>query len=326
MNIILIQEQLSTKEMDQLLQEFPHYIFLSLTETGYKTLSPDIWATIEIIYGNRLTAEELALAQQLRWIHSQTPNLNRLCLREIEEQGNILITNTKEENIAQVGEYAMSIILGYAKNLFNWRDTDQHPNTVWDSKWRDNMWFLENRTLLQIGLGKVGTEITRRARMFGMKVWGAQTAHTFHPHCLKTFSMNELDNALPNADVVSICLPRNKEYVNWLNESQLEMMKDDAILLILGSHQLINEDALYNVAKTKKFRGIVIDALYQTPIPVTSKLWKIPNILITPEMAYRPKTSEKASFRNFRYNLRQYMHGNFNDMRNLVDQNIAIVT
>ncbi|MCE5316094.1 MAG: hypothetical protein LLG04_01850 [Parachlamydia sp.] len=66
-----------------------------------------------------------------------------------------------------------------------------------------------------------------------------------------------------------------------------------------------------------RVRGILLDASYQTPISAASPLWKIPNIIITPEVAPRPKLTERQAFRTFLYNLRQYLHGNFRDMRNL---------
>lgn len=259
------------------------------------------------------------MAHQLRWIHSPSPRLNRLCLEDIEKLGNILVTSTKEENIPQIGEYAMSCILAFAKNLFHWRDADKYPKIIWDSKWRDQMWTLKDRLLLQVGLGKIGTEIARRARQMDMRVWGAQINKTFHPYCNKTFSMRELYYLLPQADVVSISLPRGAEFENWLKQYDLELMKDGCILMIIGSHTVVNEEALAELAQKEKFRGIIIDAFYQTPIPPASKLWTLPNAIITPEVSPRPKSEEKMAFRNFRYNLRQYLHGNFSDMRNIID-------
>lgn len=325
MNIILLQEQLLPSEIDQLIQEFPHYLFLSLSEAGYKSLQQETWERIEIIYGNRLNPEELAKAPQLRWIHSPTPNLNRMCLNEIERQGNILVSNTKEENIAQIGEYAISGMLAFAKGLFKWKEANQYPSHVWDNKLRDAMWTLEDRLLLQIGLGNVGTEVTRRARQFNMRVWGVQPETTFHPFCHETFTLKEKDSVIPLADVVCVSLPRGKDYDKWFQEAQLRLMKEDSILIILGSHNIVDEEVLLALAEAGKFRGIVIDALYQTPIPFTSKLWKVPNILMTPEVAPRPKSSYKVAFRNFRYNLRQYTHSNFNDMRNLIDRTVALL-
>jgi D-2-hydroxyacid dehydrogenase (NADP+) len=318
MNIVLLQKPLRPQEIELLLKEFSQYLFLSHPSSDQKHLTDDYWSRVEILFGNSLTSEELAKAQQLHWIHCPTAQLNKLCLDLIAKQGKILITDTPEENIFQVGEFVMSGILAFAKHLFHWREMSQFPNLVWDSKWRRSVWTLQNRVLLQIGLGKMGTEIARRAQEMGMQVWGAQRHQTFHPYCLKTFAMHEVRNILSEADVVSLSLPRGKEWENWFRAEELNLMKNDSILVLRGSHRVINIEALEQVAQSGKFRGILMDIIYHQPIPSSSPLWKIPNIVITPDIAPQPKNIATQAFRNFLYNLRQYMHSNFKDMRNIV--------
>lgn len=318
MNIILLQSKISIEDLDQLLYEFPQFLFLVFNRNTYKNLSKQDWAKVEIIFGNCLTKEELAAAPQLHWIHSPTPSLSRLCMTALEKKESILITNTKGENIAQMGEYAIGGMLAFAKNFFHWKERNTEPGGVWDSHWRHAMWTLDERHLLQIGLGRTGTEITRRAQQMGMQVWGVQELRSFHPYCEKVIAAKDLHSVLPTADVVSLCLPRGREYDGWFDADKIALMKEDTILVILGSHRVVDEGALYKAALEGKFRGILLDAFYEAPIPPSSKLWKIPDIIITPEVAPRPKIRPRQAFRTFRYNLRQYLHGNYTEMRNLI--------
>lgn len=320
MNIVLIQGQLTADEIHQLLNEFPQFLFLPLGETAFRALTPEQWKNVEILYGSRLILDDLAKAQHLRWLHSPIPNLNRICLDELDKRGNILVTFTQEEGAQQIGEFVMAGILAFAKQLILWRDADDNPQTLWDSKWRDAIWTLSHRTLLQIGLAKAGTEIARQGRQMGMRVLGVQRERTFHPYCQKTYPMTDLHALLPEADVVSICMARGKPFHEShkaiLRQEELQLMKKGSILSIAGSG-LVDAKALSETASTGKFRGILLDASYQTPLPASSPLWQIPNIIITPEVAPRPKLTERQGFRTFLYNLRQYLHGNFRDMRNL---------
>jgi phosphoglycerate dehydrogenase-like enzyme len=323
MQIVLLQTKLSEESIRELLDEFPQYLFLAPTETSYKSLEKEDWSRVEIFYGNRLTPEELKKAHQLRWIHSPSPNLSPLCLSDIESQGNIILTVAKEENVIQIGEYVLGGILAFSKHLFQWKEADKNPTALLDSKWRESMWTLQNRILLQVGLGDVGSEIARRGKQIGMKVWGLQERRSFHPYCRKVLSIKELYLGLKEADVVSIALPRDKPFQDKLfKEKEFDLMKSNSILVIIGSKSIIDEEALAIVAARKKFRGILLDALYQRPIALTSSLWKIPNILITPEVAPRPKSEEKEAFKMFRYNFRQYLHGNFADMKISVNKSI----
>lgn len=318
MNTILLQVRLNPQEIEKLLKEFPQYLFLSFNEISYKKLTKELWEKIEIIFGNHLTLNELELATNLHWIHSPTPHLPHLNLEEILNKGNILISTTREENIQQSCEFAFSGILAFAKNLFHWKEANQFPQLLWDSKWRDSMWTLQNKNLLQIGLAEVGTEITKRAREWEMKTFGIDATQKFHPHCQTVFTYADLPKVLPRADIVSLNLPRSKDFENFFTLDTLRLMKDDSILIVSGSNKTINESDLYTVAMEGKFRGILFDVYYETPVGQSSPLWKIPNLIMTPEVAPRPKTNKLQAVSLFKYNLRQYMNGNYKDMRHTV--------
>ncbi len=316
MNIVLLQSRLSDEEIRELTNEFPNFLFLSPGDQSYQRINPDEWGRVEILYGNRLAAENLEKAHLLRWIHSPNTNLNPLCLNEIQKQGNILLTTTREENFAQIGEYVIGGILSFAKNLFHWEKAHLHPTTLWDSKWRDAMWTLKDKILIQVGLGNVGTEIARRAKQMDMKVWGVAQKSSFHPHCNKVFSIDELHSILHAGDVVSIALPRMMQKTTMFKSKEINLMKKDSIFVLVGELSTIDEETLAENGKEGKFRGILIDAKYQTPPHPSSKLWEIPHLILTPEVSPRPRHEEKEAYRLFRYNLRQYLYGNFTDMRN----------
>lgn len=324
MNIALLQATLSFADVHRLIKEFPQFLFLSYPESSFQSISEEHWSLVEILLSTHLTPFELSLSQQLRWIHCPTNTLQRLCMEEIHSQGNILVSNTREDNLVQIGEFVMAGVLAYAKNLFKWKESNQLPPLVWDSKWRHTMWTLKDKIFLQIGLGKPGTEIARQASDFGMKVWGIDREEAFHPYCAKTMSFDSLYSALSKADIVSICLPRDKNYVKWFGEKELEAMKNDSILVCIGSSRLIDENALVEAVKKEKFRGVLLDGEYQIPISTLSPLWESPDVLVTPEVAPRPKASNSQTLKLFRYNLRQYVHGNYTDMKNLVDPLLTV--
>lgn len=325
MNIVLLQSRLSLEEIDQLLKEFPQYLFLSLSETSYSNLSEEYWSRIEIIYGSKLTESDLVHAHQLRWVHSPAAQINRICIDSIEKQGNIIVTNTKDEDIFQVGEFVMGVTLGFAKNLFIWQVANDSQSHVWDSKARDSMWTLRGRKFLQIGLQKVGSEIARQAKLQDMHVIGLSDKKSFHAHCHTTGTYHDADHYLREADVVCLALPATSGFLRWMDRNRIEKIKKDAVLISLGSTLSLDEEALADAVHSRRLRGAWIDALYQTPPSASSKLWHTPNIFVTPEVAPRPRTQEKQSFRLFRYNLRQYLHGNFNDMKNVVDKSVVFV-
>lgn len=319
MNIVLLQSPFPLSDTELLIKEFPQYIFLPVSPTSYNNLSDEHWGRIEVFFGNHISDDDCKKAHQLRWIHSPSPHLNRLKIAPLIDGGSLLVSATPEENTKQIGEFVLAAILAFAKNLFHWQNGQLSPLLVWDSKWRETMWSLRGRTLLQIGLDERGSEIARKCQEMDMRVIGALPHKTLHPFCHETVSFAEAQRALPSADVVCLCLPDNKQSVNFFNQADLALIKQDAILIVLGDYHAVDINAFADHVNGGKLRGALFDCSYHTPPPPHSPLWTLPNVLVTPEIAPRPKNPEAQSFHIFLYNLRQYSHGNFKDMRYLID-------
>lgn len=323
MKTILLQASLEPNEIAILHKDFPQYKII------YHQLHPlpkskndakTNWEEVEIIYGNRLSKEHLKQAPNLHWIHNPTSTFSRLCMDEILNQGNIIVTTSSEEHmVAPLGEFVIAGILAFAKHLLRWKDAMSSSSTIWDSKFRDTMWSMQGRIFLQIGLDAKGTEIARCAKCLGLTVWGAQLKRSFHPHCERTFSMKDLDSILPEVDIVSICLPQLERYKDLLGSNEMNLIKNDSILIVIGAHTAVNEHALVKASKEGKFRGILLDVPYRGSLAPASPIWNIPDILITPEIADRPRSTRMEVFQTFHYNLRQYVFENFEGMRNRID-------
>lgn len=311
MAILLLRNRLEKEEIDELHSEFPQLSLHLEWEQG----TPE-WEQVEILYGDQLTPAEFAQTSLLQWIHLSQPSPNGLCLKEIEAGGTLLITNTKDEDIHQISEFALAAILTFSKKLFDWKEED--PLSLWESSLRREITTLFGATLLQIGLGAVGSRIAHLCRELGMRTWGVGETATFHPDCVKTFKAKDLHSLLPHADVVSLATPRGEKPLVILEQEQLSLIKQDATLLILGLGGAVDEEAVADLARSGRFRGVVIDAFAESPLPENSKLWGIPNLLITPEVASYPKSKTDYAYQTFRYNLRRFIHEDFDGMKNLV--------
>jgi phosphoglycerate dehydrogenase-like enzyme len=288
MSTIFLQEPLQEQDLAALRSEFPHYRF---TDEG---LTPDV----EIIYGQHFDENELVSAVQLKWIHSTAPFFDNTTLKSIETLPNTVLLSETRGNIDQLGEYVMANILAFSKNLFLWKNSENCPSEL-----KESMWLLKEKTLLQVGLGVLGKEITRRAQQLELKTWGLSTTRSVHPYCHKTFMPSNLHSLLPNADIICIAAPPQDRNVYIFKKTELKLLKDDAILIIMGSRGIINEDDLYDIAESGKLRGIIIDTFEYNAVPDTSPLRKLPNTVITNEIAKLPTTDKHLAFRTFRYNL-----------------------
>jgi len=316
MATVLVRNHLTPEELRQLQDEFPQFSYHIEESQGEPT--KEQWTQVEILFGDHLRAEEFAGAPLLRWIHVTHPGLEELCLKELQEGGTLLITNTKDEDTHQIGEFALAAILGFAKKICDWRGEEQEPGALWSSPIKSQMQMIHDQTLLQIGLGRVGSRIAHLCREFGMRTWGISDKATFHPECDKAFMAKDLHSLLPNADVVSMAVPRGEKAPARLERAQLKLMKEGSTLLVLGSGGMVDEGALAELAP--KFGGVLLDVFEQSPLPRSSPLWGLPNVTLTPEIASYPKSGIDQAYRTFRHNLRCFLHDDFDRMKNLVQE------
>ncbi|MFT4551790.1 MAG: D-2-hydroxyacid dehydrogenase (NADP+) [Chlamydiales bacterium] len=327
MNIIFLKSEVLPNELKELRDEFPQYEFFSpqdIESTPLELLKVKYWDYVEVLYGDNFAIQELSTAHQLRWVHSPSPHMGQVCLDEIYERKNILLTKTAEPNRTQISEFAITGILSLGKQLFHWHDSSVEGSKLWGSPpERESTWMMKGRLLLQVGLGTVGSSIADLGQKMGMRVWGVAHHRTFHSYCHKTFSPQELHSILPVADIVSLCLPKDKSYKNWFGQSELELMKNDSILVIISPSGVVDIDLLGKVAESGKFRGILLDHPQNFTLPKNSPLKDLPNVICTPDVASCPRSTERMGFRTFRHNLRQYVHGNFAEMKNLMGKTLS---
>jgi len=309
MNIIYFQTPLTSQEYRLIREEFYQFHILNANNKTPLELSSQEWKRVEVFYGNKITPKELKKASQLHWIHSPSPFLNKLCIDEISKDSSIILTFTNLAQMQQIKEYMQASVLAFAKQILNHQINTPAIKMPW---------LLKNKIFLQVGLNPLGKTLAQGAKELGCNVWGAAQHITVYKECDKTVSLETISEILPKADIISLTLsPFRQSKINF-GEKEFNSMKNDSILIILGSRKYINEQALYNIAEKGKFRGIIIDGLEDSPVSNTHPLINQKNTLITRNLAPQPAHKDFLSFRTFRYNLRQFIKGNHSTMKNIV--------
>lgn len=296
------------------MEEFPQFFFLNLSPKACKSLGEEYWKRVEILLGSEIKNEDYAKAEQLRWIHSASEDLEDLSFSTHQKKETIL-TETDAKNQEDQAHFIMGVILAFAKQLFVWKEVAKFPNLHWDTKWKETVWKMKGKILLVIGAKSLGKELPRIAMQLGMRVFCVDRHKTFQPFCSKVFSMNELHSILPAASVVIANLPQTKENRALFGEKEIRSLKEDSIVVVNGCIKVVDEKALAFAAK-KKLRGVLIEQNPKTPLALESPLWKLPNVLITPNISYSSDLLFERLFKDFRFNLRQYTHGNYSEMKN----------
>ena len=145
---------------------------------------------------------------------------------------------------------------------------------------------LKGRLLGLIGLGKIGSQVAKVAKAFGMDVcaW-SENLNLSHANDLGVLPMSKED-LLKNSDIISIHLVLGDKYKNLISKKELAMMKKTAFLINTSRGPIVNEDDLIKALKDENIAGAGLDVYDKEPLPQDHKLRFLPNALLMPHIGF----------------------------------------
>ena len=199
---------------------------------------------------------------------------------ETTKKKNIIVCGT-EINSNPAAEVTWALILGLYRNM------KQEIDNMFQGYWQTTIGFeLKGKMLGLIGLGKIGTQVAKVAKAFGMEVcaW-SENLNLSHASELEVLPMSKED-LLKNSDVISIHVVFGDRYKNLINKKELNMMKKTSFLINTSRGKIINENDLIQALKDESIAGVGLDVFDQEPLPQDHKLRFLPNALLLPHIGY----------------------------------------
>ena len=142
---------------------------------------------------------------------------------------------------------------------------------------------LSECTLGVIGVGNIGKAVTRRARAFGMKVYGTDIVEIDHVFVSETgIEMTDLPTLLSQSDFISIHCDLNPTSYHLINNDTLALVKPDAVLINTARGPIVEENVLVAALQAKRLAGAALDVFEHEPLPAESPLLKMDNVMLAP--------------------------------------------
>jgi phosphoglycerate dehydrogenase-like enzyme len=273
----------------------------------------------EVLFATRLSADEAALAERLRWIHSSAVGVGGL-LPPAVVYGPVVVTNSRGVHSDAIAEHALALVLALRRNLHvaaarqaarQWAQLELAARRVGP---------LGRFELLVIGLGTIGSRVAALAAGLGMRVTGVRrrVREPTPPGVALVLPPGRLAEGLRAADAVVLAVPRTAETRTLIGRDELALMKPSALLVNVARGRLVDEDALVEALRSGRLAGAGLDAFAHEPLPPEHPFWGLPNVLVTPHTAafgadYWPPTVDL-----FLENLARLRRGD--PLRNVVDK------
>lgn len=247
-------------------------------------------------------------APALQWLHVFNAGVDHPIYTEMLQRGVRLTTSAGaiSEPIAQT---AMTGLLMLARNFPRWL-AGQHARR-WDpARVPDFPRDLVGQTVLILGLGSIGTEIARLARVLGLKVIGMRRGpqraddpvDELHPP-------GKLAELLPRADWLIITCPLTTDTRGLISAGMLARLPQGARILNIARGEIIDETALIAALREGHIGGAYLDVFAQEPLPAESPLWNLPNVIVSPHNSGSAAGNDGRVYRMFIANLERWQRG-----------------
>ncbi len=277
----------------------------------------DCDAIVPVSYG-RGAQELFRAAKKVRWVHSYSAGVENVVHIPELRDSDIVLTNAKIVQGPEIADHAFSLLLFHTRNLKQYSRADG-----WMGRARTRLPIIELRgkTLVVVGLGGIGTQIAQRAAAFGMRVLAVDPKDKpFSRDVAYVGKPDELDDLLPQADVVISAVPHTSESEGMFGKKQFGLMKDGVYFINISRGKIVQTEALVAALRSGKVRAAGLDVTDPEPLPKDHPLWKMDNVVITPHIA---TVSDKVTARQMkliRDNITRFATGR--QLRNVVNKRV----
>jgi phosphoglycerate dehydrogenase-like enzyme len=212
----------------------------------------------------------------------------------------VVLTNGKGVFSPSLGEFAMTAILYFAKDIPRMR-----RNQLARAWAPFDVEMIAGKVLGIVGYGDIGRGVAMRAHVMGMRILAAKRHRpvALDPMIEKYYRMFELQDMLSNCDYIVISAPLTEETQHMISDAEFAAMKPQAVVVNVGRGAVIDEQSMVRALRERRIRGAGLDVFEREPLPSHSALYEMDNVLLSPHCAdHIPGWTEDA----VRFFLEQY--------------------
>ncbi len=257
--------------------------------------------------------------KNLKWVQTMSAGVERsLHLAggsDLRDSG-IVLTNNQIVQGPEIADHAMAMLLTMTRGILTF--VEHRKIQKWQARPYPGI-ELRGRNAVIIGLGGIGQQIAQRAWGFGMNVVGVDPEDIpYSPFWQRVVKPDQLNEVVPNADVVFISAPHTEKSHKMMGPQQFELMKKDSYFIAVSRGGIYDMPSLVKALDSKKLAGAGVDVTDPEPLPEGHPLWKFDNVVVTPHIAGRSDKDRARMVSTIKENIRRFSEGQ--PLINVVDK------
>ncbi len=279
----------------------------SIRDLGYEVLYEsernieyrDEYADVDaLVCYNPFNKLDIKKMKSLKYIQLSSIGINQLP-EDIDPD--ILVGNNQGGYSIPIGEWTVF------KMLEIYKDARYFYGKQKDHQWKMNTNLLElkDKKIGFIGTGTLAMETAKRLQGFGSEIIGFSQSGREKPFFDQTYTMNYMDQMVPELDIVVLAIPHTDKTYHLMSEKYIELMKAGSVLINISRGQVLDESAL--IRHHEKFLGIALDVFETEPLPEDHPFWDLDNVYVTPHNCWISEMRNERRFEMIYENMKLFI-------------------
>ncbi len=261
----------------------------------------------------------LSLAPNVRWVQTTSSGVGQLVKDLGLQDSDVIVTTARGVHAGPLAEFVFMALLTYYRDLVHLNAEKGRKH--WERYCGDG---LEGKKLAVIGAGQVGRRVLAMARAFNM-----HTAFMGRPGGISNpeevgadeyFPRDRLHALLGTSDAIVLSTPHTPDTEGMMDAAAIAAMKPGAVVINIARGAVLDETALTSALESGHLGFAALDVFATEPLPADSRLWSLPNVLISPHSASTVAQENALITGIFCRNLELFLEGRDNEMENLLDK------
>jgi len=241
-------------------------------------------------------------APNLRWLHTFSAGTDHPIFGQFRDKG-VRITTSSGASAAPMARTVMLYLLGLSRDIR--RMLRDQANHEWNPVRFDD---IDGKVIGVVGMGPIAREVIRMSAALGMRPIGMRRAVVGDEPC-ETWTLDRLRELAGHADVLAVALPLTDDTRHIISADVIAAMKPGGVFVNVGRGELVDEAALVEALSTGRLGGAGLDVFVDEPLPATSPIWDLDNVIVTPHNSANTAATGEVAAEIFFANLARYASG-----------------
>lgn len=239
---------------------------------------------------------------RLKWLQTFSAGIDSPFFGDLMARG-VRLTTASGATASPIAQTVVLYMLALSRDLRSWMRAQDRR--TWERHTFDE---LEGSSLAVVGMGPIGLEIARLGAALGMRVEGIRRRPSGDEPC-PTHPMSDLDDVLSRSQWIACALPLTDETRGVFDARRFALMPRGARFMNVGRGELVDEDALVAALESGHVAGAGLDVFATEPLPATSPLWGMDNVIVTPHNSGSSTSTAGRATAIFLDNLGRWVRG-----------------